>query len=398
MKSATLEEVSTVVSKGTTPTTLGHAFLSKGVPFLRAEDVTGASVDPSAVAFRISEETNRVLSRSQLQPGDLLITIAGTLGRVGYVPRCAPPMNCNQAVAFIRLRPDVIDLNYACLACQAKIGHLLKLQKIGTIGNLNLEQVRGFSIPLPSLEEQKSLAARLEKANRLRRTRRYVQEVSDSFLASVFLKMFGGEEAQTWSLETIESLGIEGKNAIRTGPFGSQLLHSEFTDGGVAVLGIDNAVQNRFAWDQRRYISYEKYEELKRYTVYPGDVLITIMATCGRCAVVPDNIPLAINTKHLCCITLNQRKCLPIYLQFCFLTHPQALKQLGVSERGAVMPGLNMTIIKELAIPVPPLSLQQKFVAIALKTQKLTVQQREADREAEHLFQTLLHRAFAENA
>ncbi len=218
-------------------------------------------------------------------------------------------MNCNQAVAFIRLRPEVIDLNYACLACQAKIGHLLKLQKIGTIGNLNLEQVRGFSIPLPSLDEQKSLVTRLEKANRLRRTRRYVQEVSESFLASVFLQMFGGEEAQKWSLETIESLASEGKNAIRTGPFGSQLLHSEFTDGGIAVLGIDNAVQNRFAWAQRRYISHEKYEKLKRYTVYPGDVLITIMATCGRCAVVPDNIPLAINTKHLCCITLDQRKC-----------------------------------------------------------------------------------------
>ena len=75
MKSATLEEVSTVVSKGTTPTTLGHAFTSKGVPFLRAEDVTGTSVSPNKIAFHISEETNRTLSRSQLQPGDLLITI-----------------------------------------------------------------------------------------------------------------------------------------------------------------------------------------------------------------------------------------------------------------------------------------------------------------------------------
>jgi type I restriction enzyme, S subunit len=259
---------------------------------------------------------------------------------------------------------------------------------------LDPKTLEEFSFFLPPIGDQEKFAAALLGAQTLNRMRRYALEMGDELLPAAFLEMFV-PPPDRWPRVKIEELAINKPNAIRTGPFGSQLLHSEFTSSGIAVLGIDNAVNNRFDWDQRRYISLVKYQQLKRYTVLPGDVIITIMGTCGRCAVIPDNIPTAINTKHLCCITLDQEKALPAFIHAAFLYHPHIHHQLAAAEKGAIMEGLNMGIIKELSLPLPPVPLQQKFANLVGRHERLRATNAEALRQADHLFQTLLHEAFA---
>lgn len=247
-----------------------------------------------------------------------------------------------------------------------------------------------FEIPLPPLDEQRRIAAILDQADALRRARNRATELLDNLSVSLFYEAFVLGERSTWPMVSVDDIATD----IRTGPFGSQLLHSEFVDDGVAVLGIDNAVTNEFAWDRRRFITPEKYQKLKRFTVRPGDVLITIMGTCGRCAVVPEDIPTAINTKHLCCITLDRSKALPGFLQAAFLNHPDILKQLGVQAKGAVMPGLNMGIIKSLSLRLPPLDIQSDFVGKLAAAKELQSIFRRSDEALAGLFASLRQRAF----
>lgn len=266
----------------------------------------------------------------------------------------------------------------------------------GSLVRARPENVGRIEITLPTLSEQKRIADILDKAESIRHKRQLNVRTVDELIHSTFMRIVG-PDAQgycDWPIREIQDLASCEPGSMRTGPFGSTLKHSEFVDEGVAVLGIDNAVKNQFAWDQRRFITKEKYEELKRYTVHPGDVLITIMATTGRSAVVPEDIPVAINTKHLACITLARTKAEPEFVSNAIHRHPEVLKQLGASGRGAIMTGLNLGIIKKIGIPTPPIEVQRQFTNVLEECRNLQMRLQHASIESDNLFNSLVQSAF----
>ncbi|WP_347917132.1 restriction endonuclease subunit S [Paracoccus marcusii] len=263
--------------------------------------------------------------------------------------------------------------------------------------SLKFKGLGNIKIPLPPLDYQIRIAHLLSKVEGLiARRKQHLQEL-DNLLKSTFVELFGPKSAEyaNWPLVEIKDLAAEHKGAMRTGPFGSNLLHSEFTDkGDVAVLGIDNAVQNCFAWSERRYITFEKYKELENYRINPGDVIVTIMGTVGRSAVVPDDIPLAINTKHLAAITLNKEIANPVFISYAIHSSPFILNQFRSKTRGAIMSGLNLGLIKETKLKRPPIALQNAFADTHSRVNELRAAYRESLTDLENLYGALSQQAF----
>ena len=111
-KEIPLEELCTVVTKGTTPTTLGKKFTDSGINFIKGESILDNHTFDLQKISHIDDETNLMLKRSIIQPNDILFTIAGTLGRFAFIDETLTPSNTNQAVGIIRANPEIISPYY----------------------------------------------------------------------------------------------------------------------------------------------------------------------------------------------------------------------------------------------------------------------------------------------
>lgn len=333
---------------------------------------------------------------TRFKPGDVLIAKITPSMENG---KCAVVGELEQEVGFgstefhvLRPGPEVLAEWLYFFWRRPETRALAASRMTGSAGQRRVpeEAIAAFDLAVPPLPRQRQIVRQLADLERMSERRRYaLSRLVAPHVERLYNAHFGIREAELHAIP-VSDLVLPVKGSVRTGPFGSQLLHSEFTAAGVAVLGIDNVVNNTFEWRRRRYISREKYESLSRYTVKPGDVLITIMGTCGRCAVVPDDVPLAINTKHLCCISLNREECLPDYLHAAFLYSPSLRRQMEAATNGAIMDGLNMDIIKKLRVPLPEREEQNHFVAATDSVRRLQAAQAEAVRQSEHLFASVL--------
>ena len=162
-----LNELSKTITKGTTPRGGNVAYSLSGIGFLRAENVDGFDkLDLTNLKYVTEEEHKGFLSRSIIEANDILITIAGTLGRTALVKKEQLPLNANQAVSIVRLVDcHLLSLKYLIYVLnEPSIQKMLSTQrKVTAIPNLTLEIISDCLIPLPPLAEQRRIVAKIEE-------------------------------------------------------------------------------------------------------------------------------------------------------------------------------------------------------------------------------------------
>jgi restriction endonuclease S subunit len=345
--------------------------------------------------YTSSENQSKYLNEFQHGPGCLVF---GTGGKASVHLTTSPFATSTDCIT-IKPKPNVgIDVGYVFQYFKGNMQVLENGFKGAGLQHISKRYLSDIQIPHPEeVTDQIRISHLLSKVEGLIAQRKQHLKQLKELRRSLFLEMFGPRSAGygDWPLVEINDLTAKHKGAMRTGPFGSNLLHSEFTtDGDVAVLGIDNVVNNFFAWNERRFITLEKYKKLENYRIFPGDVIVTIMGTIGRSAVVPDDIPLAVNTKHLAAITPNQDLTNSVFLSYSIHSSPFILNQFKSKNRGAIMSGLNLRIIKETKLKLPPIHLQNKFAKTHTRVDELKAIYQQSLAELETLYGSLSQLAF----
>lgn len=382
-----------VVTKGTTPTSVGLNFSDSGIPFLRIQDISDRGLTLNKCLY-IDNEAHNKLKRSVIKSGDFLITIAGTIGKVAIVPQNFPESNCNQAIAILRFDESNLlpKFLYYWLKTQDAFNQIAGKKVTATISNLSLGQIKSLKIPLPPLPIQKQIADVLEKGDTLRGQCQQMEKELNTLAQSVFLDMFGdpAKNSKNWAveelggyLEYIGDIGSNGSNATI-----SANLNMLDDENYALMIRTTNLNKNDFTKNVK-YVSKKTYDFFKKSKIYGGEIIMNKIGSAGQFWIMPDldkPVSLGLNQFVIRLKNVNTE-----YLYYYLSTNfGQTIIQSKLN--GATTKSITKGAVKSLPLMLPPLELQNKFAVLIQKIKSTSPY--ELKIQYEDNFNSLMQRAF----
>jgi type I restriction enzyme S subunit len=397
------------IGAGSTPTGGAAVYSTSGIKFIRSQNVYDDGLILTDVAY-ISEEINQKKSGSIVKPKDILLNITGgSIGRCALVPDDFDIANVNQHVIIIRLvNPELRKYLHDVITSPYIQEQILSRQVGSGRGGLSAETLSTFLIPLPPMNEQVSIIKKLQDCISYTLTIADAQRSVSDLVSATKSKILDlairgklvppdpNDEPASVLLERIcaekEELIKQGKikrdkkeSIIFRGDdnsyYGIHLpdnwnwaslreITLSISDGshnpppnngsGIPLLSAANINDNSILMNEiSRWITNEEWKiENQRTNIEVGDVLLTIVGSIGRSAVVQNNNHFALQ-RSVAVI----KPCLinPLYLMH-IVQSPQIQKWLTDNSKGTAQKGIYLNALSLMIIPIPPLAEQARIV------------------------------------
>ncbi|OOE44257.1 restriction endonuclease subunit S [Salinivibrio kushneri] len=382
------------------------ATLIRGITFSKAEGVDSPEVGRVPVIRAGSIQKTLLVNDGQIwvpeekvKPHQFIrkndILMCTSSGSSDLVGKCAKS-DANYDISFgafcAGIRPDLKKVSPSYLyhfLNSPKFKNWTKKSSGANIKNIRASELAEFKIPLPPLDEQKRIAAILDKADAIRQKRKQAIELADEFLRSVFLNMFGDPVTNPKGWEICEL-----KDCLDFLTSGSRGWAKYYTEEGSKFIRIQNVGKNKLLLNELAHVNAPVTREAERTRVKVNDVLLSITADLGRSAVVTEDLSGGYINQHLALLRVKTKKLEPQFLS-ALLSSKGALRQFKAKNKAAVKAGLNFDDIRTFEVYLPPLRTQAKYLSTYNATMKNLNSLRIQHDNAEAFFSSLSQKAFS---
>jgi len=363
----------------TPPTSELHYYENGSVPWFGPGSFGKDLVLDKPIKFISKTAVKDGVARIFKGQSTMIVTIGATIGKVGYIESSA---SSNQQITVVTFDITRAIPKFAAYQMKRLEPVLRGIAPNTTLPILNQDDIGHLPFCLPTLPEQHAIAALLDRETGridtlIEKKERQIELLQEKRAALIShavtkgrdpdVKMKGsgvewlGKIPEEWEVIVLRRL-LDPVNGIKIGPFGSQLKSDIIQPTGFKVYGQENVIARNFDLGYR-FVDEDKFKELAVCEIIPGDIVVTMMGTTGRCQVVPKDIQKGIMDSHLLRIRINEMTINPIFLEILIDEALYIKHQIKVGGKGSIMHGLNSSIIKSLSIVLPSLPEQHAIAA-----------------------------------
>lgn len=329
--------------------------------------------------------TREVSERLHVHPGDILVSWSASLGVFEWQ---GPDVGLlNQHIFRVLPNQTKVDKRYLLYALELALLDMQKHLHGATMMHVNRGEFLATRVYLPSLLEQRCIAAILDQADALRAKRREALALLDELKRGIFIEMFGDPVAnpRNWAVRSLESVC----NKITDGTHKTPI----YVDEGVEFISAKDLKNARVKWGSGKFISEKEHAELiKRCNPELGDLLLAKSGSLGAVAVIDRCHEFSL-FESLCLIKHDRKKIDGQFLAD-LLRVPSMQTHLLEKNKGVAIKHLHLVDVRGLKIPTPPVELQREFAARVSMLERQASMYSDGLAGLDSLFASLQDRAF----
>lgn len=352
---------------GGTPSKNNSKFYNGTIPWITTVALNGNTIGEESALEWITDEAIQESSAKIVPQQSIMV---GTRVGIGKVAINSVPMSTSQdIISLVDIDESIWDKHFLCKFILSKNDLLISQSRGATIKGIRIDTLSNLIVPDILIDEQRKIAAVLDKVSDLIAKRRQQLDKLDELIKARFVEMFGDPRINNLGMELMPMTelcniidGDRGKN------YPTQ---DEFSDEGYCLfLNAKNVTTNGFDFENCMFITKEKDELLRNGHLNRGDIVLTTRGTIGNLAFYDNSVPyenIRINS-GMVILRMNHGLVSEHFFIEQFKMQLSLIKEKIAS--GSAQPQLPISTMNKIMMLVPSIELQNQFAAFVKQTEK----------------------------